>query len=195
MDHGQTNVDPICVRSRLLDAAERVVSRDGVKNFTLDAVAQEAGVSKGGLLYHFPSKSALITEIVERLANRCETDQNKALEQVPPAPGAFTRAYLTARANPPEPEKRPVHSAILAGAGTDPQLLDPFRQRFVEWQARLLSDGIEPETAMIVRLAVDGISLCRLLGMPVPQGELHDRVMQRLIAMTQAAVSEQNQEN
>jgi AcrR family transcriptional regulator len=34
---------------------------------TLEAVAREADVSKGGLLYHFPSKEALISGMVRRL--------------------------------------------------------------------------------------------------------------------------------
>ena len=42
-------------RARLLDAAVAVVRRDGAQALTLDAVAAEAGVSKGGLLYHFRS--------------------------------------------------------------------------------------------------------------------------------------------
>ena len=71
--------EPAPVRDRLLSAAEQVVARDGVRNLTLEAVAHEAGVSKGGLLYHFPTKSSLITAIVERLADRCDTDQSRAL--------------------------------------------------------------------------------------------------------------------
>ena len=53
-------------RDQLLDAAERVVRRDGVARLTLDAVAAEAGTSKGGLLYHFASRDALITAMVGR---------------------------------------------------------------------------------------------------------------------------------
>ncbi|HZB75928.1 MAG TPA: TetR family transcriptional regulator, partial [Solirubrobacteraceae bacterium] len=40
-------------REALLDAAIRVIRRDGAQKLTLDAVAAEAGVSKGGILYHF----------------------------------------------------------------------------------------------------------------------------------------------
>jgi AcrR family transcriptional regulator len=89
--------DTAQARDRLIDAAEAVIVRDGVANLTLDAVAREAGVSKGGLLYHFPSKSALTMAIVERLATRCEANQARALQAEPASPGAFTRAYLHAR--------------------------------------------------------------------------------------------------
>lgn len=184
MERAATSSDAVCVRDRVLDAAERVVGRDGVANFTLEAVANEAGVSKGGLLYHFRSKPALIMAVVDRLANRCERDQRAVLEEEPGGPGAFCRAYLGSRARPVNPEQRHIHAAILAAAGTDPQLLDPFRKRMAAWQACLEADGIPPEMATIVRLAIDGLCLCRLLGMPVPEGELRDKVVETLVGMT-----------
>ena len=52
-------------RKRLLDAAASVVRRDGAKALTLDAVAAEAGVSKGGLLYHFKTKRDLLDAMLE----------------------------------------------------------------------------------------------------------------------------------
>jgi len=194
MSRAPSKTDSGPVQDRLLDAAEQVVARDGVANLTLDAVAREAGVSKGGLLYHFPSKSALITAIVERLAQRCEADQQQALASEPPAPGAFTRAFIRAHSDPIDPRDVPVHSALLAAAGTDPQFMQPFRKRFAQWQARLETDGIDPAIAMIVRLAIDGLCLGPLLGIPVPQGELRERVVQKLIAMTCAPGHEQAQQ-
>ena len=53
-------------REQLLDAAVAVIRRDGAAALTLDAVAAEAGVSKGGVLYHFASKRALIDGLLER---------------------------------------------------------------------------------------------------------------------------------
>lgn len=161
------------------------MGRDGVSNMTLEVVAREAGVSKGGLLYHFPSKSALISAVVERMGSRCHADQVRAIAGDEGKPGAFTRAYLAARAEPPKPEEEPVMTALLAAAGTDPQYLEPVRQRVLEWQARLESDGIDPATATIVRLAIDGLALCRLMRLPVPQGELSEQVMKKLVAMTE----------
>ena len=51
-------------RERILRAAMKVAARQGSGNVSLDAVAAEAGVSKGGLLYHFPNKIALMRGIV-----------------------------------------------------------------------------------------------------------------------------------
>src|SRR5690606_6550579 len=54
-------------RGELLDAAEELLSEQGSTALTLSAVADRAGVSKGGLLYHFSTKEALIKAMVERL--------------------------------------------------------------------------------------------------------------------------------
>ncbi|MFC0282171.1 TetR family transcriptional regulator [Camelimonas abortus] len=50
----------------LLDAAERVVRREGAVNLTISAVAAEAGVSKATVLYDFRTKQALIAAVVAR---------------------------------------------------------------------------------------------------------------------------------
>ncbi|NLI53534.1 MAG: helix-turn-helix transcriptional regulator, partial [Clostridiales bacterium] len=47
-------------KNAILDAANRVLLIHGAEYFTLEAVAAEANVSKGGLLYHFASKNKLI---------------------------------------------------------------------------------------------------------------------------------------
>jgi hypothetical protein len=72
----------------------------------------------------------------------------------------------------------------LAAAGTDQEYLVPIRKRCAEWQARLEQDGIDPVTASVIRLAVDGLSLGSLFGMPVPTGDLRRKVLDRLVEMS-----------
>ena len=52
-------------REKLLEAADQIAREAGPSNLSLDAVALKAGVSKGGLLYHFPSKAKLLEALVE----------------------------------------------------------------------------------------------------------------------------------
>ena len=51
-------------REEILQAARRVLFRSGIGAMTLDAVANEVGMSKTGLYYYFPSKDALVFELV-----------------------------------------------------------------------------------------------------------------------------------
>lgn len=61
-------------RTQILEAATRVVQREGVKSVTFDSVAAEAGLTKGGLLYHFASRDDLVQAIHQHLADRWEAD-------------------------------------------------------------------------------------------------------------------------
>ncbi|AND16081.1 TetR/AcrR family transcriptional regulator [Rathayibacter tritici] len=66
-------------RDRVLDAFEQLLIEQGERAATLDAVARRAGVSKGGLLYHFPSKDALVDGLLLRLDARREEDVARSL--------------------------------------------------------------------------------------------------------------------
>lgn len=61
-------------RDAVLDAFEALLIDVGERAATLDAVARQAGVSKGGLLYHFPNKEALISALLERLDALADAD-------------------------------------------------------------------------------------------------------------------------
>jgi AcrR family transcriptional regulator len=75
-------------RDRVLDSFERLLVGAGSRAATLDAVAAEAGVSKGGLLYHFHSREALVDGMVERLRDQARTDVAK-MRSAPQGPVEF----------------------------------------------------------------------------------------------------------
>ena len=56
-------------RQLLLDAALRIIGRKGYTSATVDEIVKEAGVSKGVAYYHFKSKAALASGILERGLN------------------------------------------------------------------------------------------------------------------------------
>ena len=56
---------PPAARGKVLDAYIALLCEEGERAATLDATAARAGVSKGGLLYHFASKEALAEAVIE----------------------------------------------------------------------------------------------------------------------------------
>ncbi|HWU91546.1 MAG TPA: helix-turn-helix domain-containing protein [Kofleriaceae bacterium] len=57
-------------REEILEAARRVLLREGIARTTLTAVANEAHLTKAALYYYFPSKDALLFELVFRIYER-----------------------------------------------------------------------------------------------------------------------------
>jgi AcrR family transcriptional regulator len=65
---------PPAAKEKILDAYCELLRRDGERAATMDATAALAGVSKGGLLYHFKSKDALAEAVIERLLQASRED-------------------------------------------------------------------------------------------------------------------------
>ncbi|HEY4018427.1 MAG TPA: TetR/AcrR family transcriptional regulator, partial [Pseudonocardiaceae bacterium] len=150
-------------RNHLLDAATEVLLASGAESLTLAGVAEHAGVSKGGLLYHFPNKGALVAGLVDRLVARFDA----ALRAAGSAPGSASMAYLAETIAPTSlatgTKADRVAAALLAASLVDTESLRPLRRAYSAWQRRLADDGIDPAVATVVRFAVDGWWLARLL--------------------------------
>jgi AcrR family transcriptional regulator len=158
-------------RAKLLDAAGAVIRRDGPQALTLDAVAAQAGVSKGGLLYHFKSKRELLDGLVDRWMDDFQRD-------IDAESGNFARRYVAANDGAHAEEV-----GMLAALVADPQVLAAVRDRHETWQDRVASEGGDPVDATVARLAADGLWLADLLGTAPPRGQLRERVLARLLEL------------
>jgi AcrR family transcriptional regulator len=172
---------------KILECAERLVVREGVARLTLDAVAAEAGLSKGGVLYNFRTKDALIRGMVEHLIEASEAAITRSIETDPNPKGRFTRALLAV--NFPEPKTEAEHhnqvaAAMLAAILTNPDLLEPLREVYRGVSRQLANDGIDPVRAHMIQLAGDGLWLSEMLGMPGPEPERRRALLARLYELT-----------
>ena len=169
-------------RSNLLKAANALLLEHGANALTLEAVAARAGISKGGLLYHFPSKDALIEGMVERYLAEFEARIDARLADITqPTPIDWARAYIEACLEP-DIEGMAVSAALLAAVSVNPILLQPMQARYAAWQARL--DELPDQTvAWLIRLALDGLWVTDLLLIAPPTADQRRALAQRLIAL------------
>ena len=171
-------------RELLLAAANQVIVLGGATALTLEAVARAAGVSKGGLLYHFPTKEALIIGMIDRLCtNFDQALETELAEEQPGAPGRWLRAYLRA-SFAPNREALETGAALIAAIANNPALIAPLRERYSTWQAHAVSDGIDPAVATAIRLATDGLWLADLGDFAPPNGAERQAVLAALLALT-----------
>ena len=56
---------PPLARGRVLEAARRIVRARGARGLTLQRIAQESGVTRGGILYHWPTRKALLHALID----------------------------------------------------------------------------------------------------------------------------------
>ncbi len=179
-----TRKTPAGTRLDLLLAAGRLVQTGGVRTLTLDAVAREAGVSKGGLLYHFPSKDALVAGMIDHvLAGFDALLEQELAADSGPAPGRWLRSYIRATFALNQADSE-LTGALLAAIGSDPALLAPMRERFAAWQLQAEADGIDPTLATLLRLATDGLWFTDLFGLAPPPPGARTQLLERMLALT-----------
>lgn len=157
----------------LLDAAETVVARQGIANLTLDAVAAEVGMSKGGVLHHFPSKDRLVEALVVRSAERWRAHFTRSYELTPAGPGRMARALLQYCLSGEKAWTRELQrgsSACFAALAHDPKLIAPMRDVYIDLQERLAHDGLPPGVGEAVGASINGLWLYWVLGL-VPVNE------------------------
>ncbi|QUS39773.1 TetR/AcrR family transcriptional regulator [Tardiphaga alba] len=172
---------PELVRRALIDCAARLATECGLQAVTVQAVADAAGVTKGGLFHHFPNKQALIEAVLKDQLDRFDAVIEATLAQDGDSYGCFTRAYVIA--NLAMADYAPALESTCIALITDPVA----RIHWSDWlRARLerhRTTDAAPELE-IVRYAADGIWLADLQQVPADLRIPRDQLRTRLLAMT-----------
>ncbi|WP_337268536.1 TetR/AcrR family transcriptional regulator [Oryzifoliimicrobium ureilyticus] len=158
-------------RDEILDAAVRIVMREGASGLSIDAVAKEAGVSKSTVLYDHKTKSALLEALVDR---QVKSDMKHiegciSASQDTPHPELFGR--IAACEAQIEDADRAVATAITASVSNDENLQKLMR----DWTNRdldAMAAGPRYEAARMAYFALMGFYATELFGFQSwPQGE------------------------
>lgn len=171
-------------RTAILEAVERVIVRDGARKTTIDAVVTESGFSKGGVLYHFPSKSALLAGLVARSVAQFEADFQMALDASIAAGEPIERHLIDVHCAP-DLHKQTVFRSLLAVIAEEPELLEPARALKRRIEDRLMKNSKDPVLTRIVILAIDGLMHRDLLDFSPLSETDRDAVCARLNGLTE----------
>lgn len=166
-------------RDAILDAAQRIAAERGAGRITLDEVAKESGLSKGGLLYHFAGKEALIQGMLERLIKRTSVVREEQARSLAGSPHATLRALLATR-NREDVLDPDVAMAILAAAAEQPALLDPLRQHIAQVRQLIIAESGDQPQLWLLWAAADGLLFQQLLGIAPYLPEQRDAMHQQL---------------
>ncbi|MEU0673486.1 TetR/AcrR family transcriptional regulator [Streptomyces sp. NPDC006172] len=156
-------------KRRILDGALNLLRAEGGGSITLDAAAKEVGLTKPGLMYHFPTKEALMLAVVDHVGDRWERMLLDRLGQPPQTASPYQRmrAYVEVALDAPFDR---ADFAIYSDAHYRTALTDTWVRRMEPWVA--LPDTL-PDAARArltaARLLADGYWTAAATGVfPVP---------------------------
>ena len=164
-------------RERILEAASELAHEVGAGNISLDAVAERAGISKGGLLYNFPTKLQVLRALVARHVERMEAMMLDALQGHAGKANALIHAAMDASCIVEPDTHRPKPTGILAAIAEDPQLIDPIRDYHRRLIRQLREATPQPERAFVAFLVLEGLHAQNLFEIGALTQEDQDRVL------------------
>jgi AcrR family transcriptional regulator len=177
---------PPLARERVLDAFESIVINDGERAATLDATAKAAGVSKGGLLYHFGSKDELAAGLLQRLETLTTIDLER-MSSDPEGPVAY---YVRTSVMEDDALDRALIAASRLAQGGSSAAAEALRVTRQRWEDAVRPHVRDQASLDLVMLLSDGLYFNNSLdvhgpGRLVPRSEeLADLI--RLIVHTTA---------
>ena len=165
-------------RHEILAAALRVVQDRGANHLTIDAVAEESGFSKGGVLYHFNTKQALLGGMLQNLLDE---NRQRVIEAMQGHEGeGLLPSLMRARARSNEVERQST-LALLAVAAEDSELIQPAKELAREWFGSIRSEADDSLEATVLLLASEGLRFLTLLGLNPLSKEEEGQINQLLV--------------
>lgn len=159
---------PESTRTEILERAVETAAELGAAGFTLDAVAGRTSFSKGAVLHHFPSKTALLKGLVDHLGEMF-TEKILAEAARDPEPyGRNARAYLRVTVNDTAtPGDLTFGRVIMAACALEPAL----SERWAFWVRKVTADDpgdpVGADDALLLRLVADGLWMSDVFGVHV----------------------------
>ncbi len=178
-------------RERIFRAAMQLAARDGLLTLTLEKVAEESGLSKGGVMHHFPSKDALLSGVITYFTDQIEREMTRLVAEDPNPTYRWVRAMLhmmSAREGDRSedlPSRQTLDQfmlSVLAATIHNPAVVKPVQAIGQRLRGRLTSVPEEGIEQLMMWLAMDGLFLWQFVGLVSPDDPLIDEVHANLLA-------------
>ena len=144
-------------KRHILDAAGRLFGQRGT-GVSLADIADAAGVSKGGLLYHFRSKEELLIGLAHDLMAQFRAEVEHVAEDEPAGTrGRLARAYIRVSfADAADATGLQDYLALAVNLMVEPGLIELSRVDAAQWREELFADGLDASTIRMIIAATDG---------------------------------------
>ena len=153
----------VCTQE-ILDAIERVVVKLGVSRLSIDAVAQEAGISKSRVVYDYKSKTALLEALIDRQFQRDKERVDMLVRECSETPHPELFARIKRAEQAPDDIERAVALAVSSSMSSEVSLQRKMREWTVH-DLKAMEAGAKPEAARIVYFALIGFNCHEWFGL------------------------------
>ncbi|WP_241387700.1 TetR/AcrR family transcriptional regulator [Rhodococcus sp. CH91] len=155
--NGSGTRDTERTRRAILDAAAQMIHQHGTAT-AIGAVAEAAGVSKGGLLHHFRSRDELFVAVAEHSLNTLRERVFAAVDLSENRPGKLLRAYIRVLFDGEDDIRSHFeYPGMWNTLCVVPGVAELLRADAHFWRTAFAEDGLHPDRILLVQHAADGL--------------------------------------
>lgn len=162
----------------------RVVDDVGGADITYQSVAREAGLTKAGLMYHFPTKDSMMIAVIEHVIERWQAELQDVLavplEQTTLA--ERVRAFVQFAG---EGGVTPGEFVVFSEAVRRPELSQPWLEYLQTWFG--FGDGVDTTPLLLVWLAANGLWVAEATGILTVHPAQREALLTRLIGLIEGS--------
>lgn len=168
-------------RHAILEAAQTIIAQEGVSKFTLDGIARESGISKGGVMHHFKTKDAVLAALIDEHRAYFDGFAEREMQQYK---GKADEFFLTAeilKLREAITKSQPVAFALLSVLILDANI----RERLAAISAQHINDvkkeASQPDQALLRLVAAQGLAYTTLLGLSPLSEQERNLLFERIL--------------
>ncbi|NPD65140.1 TetR/AcrR family transcriptional regulator [Lichenicola cladoniae] len=168
-------------REAAISAAATILERDGPTRLTLDAIARESGISKGGLTHQFRTKEAVIKALLD---HQVKTSRDRFEQNLAALDPATDQKYLIAQLEMLRKAlstSRNMVSAVLAAMAEDPALLKASTDSQRDNIQAMKEEAADADLALLRWTAARGLLVTKMIGMCPFSDEERERLFDRIL--------------
>lgn len=139
-------------KMQILDAAVRVIKQERITQLTIEKVCEQASISKGGFLYHFPTKDHLLQELGKYSLDEFRLLLNHYLEKG----FSYSESYLYATMDSLDSDSVIVFIA-LSSYQNNSEYFEGWNDFYIEAEKKLKEDTGNVDIANAISLISDGL--------------------------------------
>lgn len=168
-------------KEMIINATRDVIVAEGIDQFTLDSVAEKANVSKGGLLYHFPSKDALMEAMNEYAAKDFRKLVMSYIDR-----HTFHEAYVLATKETLKNKTiLRITTSLLAALSLNRDLLHIWKEEYAFINEQLQKETYDTQITLLVKSVCDGLWFSALFPFDFMKGQEQQAVLDYLLQLLQ----------
>jgi AcrR family transcriptional regulator len=168
-------------RKAVIEAALAIIARDGPGRLTMDAIARESGISKGGVTHQFRTKEAVLKALLD---HQIEYFGKIFQDHLAAAGSTQAEAHLSAQIatlREAAARQHAVAFAVVGALAEAPDLLSATRENDAKTIERIKADAADPELAVLRWAAAQGLALSAVFGICPLSSEERERLFDRLL--------------